>query len=529
MDFKKSRRNRKLDSWIIIVLLSSLALSLNFTISKVNSNIDLTPDKKFILSRETLALLNKMEDSIDIVITIKNNNDLPKIVQKLLSDLDILLLKFKQESTKHPINIYRLNLDSPKNITGSLLGYNISNENAITLYSPRGTQKTIFRFEDKQSANPYDLTQTFKSRDSHARQAIWQSELYEDWTETGRGVLEPNFFRGEQVLVEAILEVAGPKEEKKVVYFTRGHGEASPTDFDSESGFSEFRRIFEESNLNVTTLDLSLVDTVPKNAKMIVIAHPKGIFLDKEVANLRNFVLNENGSVLLCIDPVSEISVIDRPVFGLRNVLKEWGIRCHDMLVYDSNTQNYDYFSGAYYISTYPTSRPHQIIKPLMEQEFRIFGSRCRPVESIQNKESIFQSSELLYSSRDSWALSGWPNRKNPPQKNNLLDIDGPIPVVAISETKFKTKKSKIAVVGCSTIFSNQNLKRNSGNKYLGRNIVRWINENSAFLDIPPTKINQYTLSMTDKDFKKMTYLSILVPAFVVALGFFVSWLRKEL
>ena len=235
MDFKKSRRNRKLDSWITIVLLSSLALSLNFIISKVNSNIDLTPDKKFILSRETLALLNKMEDSIDIVITIKNNNDLPKIVQKMLSDLDILLLKFKQESTKHPINIYRLNLDSPKKITGSLLGYNISNENAITLYSPRGTQKTIFRFEDKQSANPYDLTQTFKSRDSHARQAIWQSELYEDWTETGRGVLEPTFFRGEQVLVEAILEVAGPKEEKKVVYFTRGHGEASPTDFDSES------------------------------------------------------------------------------------------------------------------------------------------------------------------------------------------------------------------------------------------------------------------------------------------------------
>ena len=133
MDFKKSRRNRKLDSWITIVLLSSLALSLNFIISKVNSNIDLTPDKKFILSRETLALLNKMEDSIDIVITIKNNNDLPKIVQKLLSDLDILLQKFKQESTKYPINIYRLNLDSPKNIKGSLLGYNISNENAITL------------------------------------------------------------------------------------------------------------------------------------------------------------------------------------------------------------------------------------------------------------------------------------------------------------------------------------------------------------------------------------------------------------
>ena len=96
----------------------------------------------------------------------------------------------------------------------------------------------------------------------------------------------------------------------------------------------------------------------------------------------------------------------------MRNILREWGLRCHDMLIHDPNIQNYDYFSGSYYLSTYPTARPHQIIKPLMEQEYSIFGDRCRPVESILNKDSKFRSSELLYSSRESWALSGWTNRK---------------------------------------------------------------------------------------------------------------------
>ena len=203
------------------------------------------------------------------------------------------------------------------------------------------------------------------------------------------------------------------------------------------------RSLLENANLKVSSLDLSTTEKIPDNAKIIIIAGPKGTFQEKEISLIRDFVNLDQGRLLVALDPVEEISMIDKPAFGLRRIFKEWGIRCHDMLVYDSNTQNYDYFSGAYYISTYPTSRPHQIIKPLMEQEFRIFGSRCRPVESIQNKGSIFQSSELLYSSRDSWALSGWPNRKNPPQKNNLLDIDGPIPVIAISETKFKAKKVK--------------------------------------------------------------------------------------
>ena len=172
------------------------------------------------------------------------------------------------------------------------------------------------------------------------------------------------------------------------------------------------------------------------------------------------------------------------------------------MLVYDSNIENYDYFSGSYYLSTYPSSNHHQIIKPLMEKEYRIFADRCRPVEIASEKNPNFRSQELIFSSRNSLALSGWVNRKIPPQKNELLDIEGPVPVVSVSQSLTSSNKSKIVVVGCSSVFANKNLKRNSGNKSLCRNIIRWINDDKDFLNLPPTEVNQYTIAMNKSDLK---------------------------
>ena len=56
--------------------------------------VDLTPDSKYSLSKESLALLDKMQNPIDIVITLKDENRLPKIIQKLLHDLNLLLDSF---------------------------------------------------------------------------------------------------------------------------------------------------------------------------------------------------------------------------------------------------------------------------------------------------------------------------------------------------------------------------------------------------------------------------------------------------
>ena len=74
-----------------------------------------------------------------------------------------------------------------------------------------------------------------------------------------------------------------------------------------------------------------------------------------------------------------------------------------------------------------------------------IHSDRCRPVETTNSdNNSISDSYELIFSSKEALALSGWTQRKKPPKKNELLDLEGNIPIIAISEKGNKTHNIRI-------------------------------------------------------------------------------------
>ena len=102
MDFKHAKRNRKLDRWVVVSLLFTFSMGLNFLISQINAQIDLSPDKKFSLSRESLALLNRMEQPVDLIITISDNAGMPKIIQRFMHDLDLLMDSLERADTLNP-------------------------------------------------------------------------------------------------------------------------------------------------------------------------------------------------------------------------------------------------------------------------------------------------------------------------------------------------------------------------------------------------------------------------------------------
>ena len=172
------------------------------------------------------------------------------------------------------------------------------------------------------------------------------------------GILEPGKFRGEETLLRSILELSVHSNNQKVIYFTRGHGESSPEDLDPKDGNSVLRSLIEDRSIKVSTLDIGTVQRMPDDAIGLIICGPKSIFLDKEVAMIRNFLNQRKGNLLLALDPIDEVSLTDRPALGLRPLLKEWGLRCHDMLVYDPNRQNFDLFSGSYFLRTYQRKPP---------------------------------------------------------------------------------------------------------------------------------------------------------------------------
>ena len=111
MDFRHSTRNNRLEHWIIVILISSLCLGLNFYF-EVNWQFDLSKETKYSLSKESIALLNKLEEPVEIV-TIKQDNDLPKITQKFLNDVKLLLSAFENAPTSKQIRTTYLDVESP--------------------------------------------------------------------------------------------------------------------------------------------------------------------------------------------------------------------------------------------------------------------------------------------------------------------------------------------------------------------------------------------------------------------------------
>ena len=81
--------------------------------------------------------------------------------------------------------------------------------------------------------------------------------------------------------------------------------------------------------------------------------------------------------------------MLDRPAFGLRPLLKEWGIRCHDMMIHDPTERILTSFSGSYSLRTYSKDQSHPVVKQLMAQEMSIQTDQSRPVEIERKQDGI--------------------------------------------------------------------------------------------------------------------------------------------
>ena len=520
------------------MLLTSLALGLNQLASRVDLNIDLTKDDKYSLSQETLAWLGKLEKPADIIITIRESNNQPKIIQRLLLDLDLLLDAYERAPSSFPIRIHRVDVNARKAQKTLIEKYNLSEPNLI-LVATQGDENVeraiLFRFDDQPATDTSDPKEAFRSRESKARDAVFDSGLYDEWAENNRNVPEPTKFRGEEVILRALLGVTRDRKGPNVIYFTRGHGEGSPSDANRDHGFSEMQKFLESRNLEVSSLAPDPNARIPEDAALVVVTSPQVPFRAQEVARLRTFLSERQGSLMLLIDPIVDLSIDSPPAFGFRPLLKEWGLRCHDMLVHDPDISKFDVFSGDYSLRTYSRDEGHPVVESLMQHGLPIYAGKCRPVERENAPPEQIEATELIYSSRTSWGISDWRSPKSPEVRNDLLDIPGPVSVASLSEKKLrprhevKIKGGKVAVMGSSQIFANRILRSNAGNRNLLRNLIHWFLDENDMLDIPPKEIINYSMKMNEQQFRELLYSTAYIPSIVALLGLFVYWLRKDI
>ena len=89
--------------------------------------------------------------------------------------------------------------------------------------------------------------------------------------------MEPTKFRGEATIMKAILELTS-KPDLKGLPISKGMAKKVQRMLVLKKVTRNSEPCSKNRNLDVSTIDLSLMNTLPEDAKFVIIADPKGTF-----------------------------------------------------------------------------------------------------------------------------------------------------------------------------------------------------------------------------------------------------------
>lgn len=106
----------------------------------------------------------------------------------------------------------------------------------------------------------------------------------------------------EQDVTNALLTLT--REKKPVLYFLQGHGELDPEDFDLRKGLSSIKQALESENYQVSRLFLQASGgKIPDNASALIIAGPETPLTAPERQAIQEYLSKRSGRVLLSLKP----------------------------------------------------------------------------------------------------------------------------------------------------------------------------------------------------------------------------------
>jgi len=214
----------------------------NYLTSKHHYRHDVTENKKFSLSDQTLKILNGLQEPVKITCFFEEANEKLREVKSLLKEYQYISdqVDFKFiDPVSRPDMVER---------------FGITREGTIVF---------------EQAGNREETNGTGKI----------------DFTST-------------------LLKLRGQRDQK-IVYFTEGHNEINLDSTDETTGVNKFKEALENQNYEVKKLALPALEVIPDDAAAIVIAGPKVDFLPGEIDLLTRY-LDKEGRILILIDPPTQ-------------------------------------------------------------------------------------------------------------------------------------------------------------------------------------------------------------------------------
>lgn len=486
-DFQVTRRLRVFNRITQIGLSIILILGLNFLASKHYKRYDLTKDKRYSLSAESKAYLEKLEAPINIFVTIANDSESAEL-NRIRNDLGKLLAEYEVQSMRSGEPFIRIEyvdtLRQRKRTQELVQKYNIEKENVIVVATE-------------------DQTRT-----------IELPELYE--AEEGKW----HSFRGENSITSAIIEVSS--EEMPVLYFTLGHGEMRINEVDPLRGLSLAQSFLQERGFTLKELDLTRVNSVPEDAGLVFALAPQAAFSAEETEKLRRYMSDRNGRMILTLEPGRK--------HGLEDLLFDWGILVEDHVAVDVDP-NYRSQEGDLIIRHFSE---HPISKLLFDYGATAFFGQSRPIriDPASTADDNLALRYIIGTSQKSWAERDY-RTESPITFTPERDLSGPLSLAVASNRSTRSGLGLSISGGRLICYGNSDFLANNrfqayGNYTLFINSVNWALDRNAYLNIPTQPLDSFQLIMSQSDLKRMLLYFSMMPLAIGLLGILIYILRRR-
>lgn len=298
----------------------------------------------------------------------------------------------------------------------------------------------------------------------------------------------------EQNLTNALVKVL--REEKRVMYFLTGHGEAD-LDSTERDGLSQLKQDLTELDYEVKPLLLLREKEVPKDAAVVIIPGPQKDLLPTELEALEAYV-KRGGKLLALIDPFTQP--------GLTDLLTKYGLRLGHNVIVDRLSRA---FGGDYLLPVVTQYENHPIVNDFNIASFFPFAQTVDAVDtSGVSVQVLARTSSGSWAETDKAALD-----RGEASFDQEKDRQGPVPIGAVATLEVQSdvpgprsegsdsdktgdRKGGIVAYGTSAFIKNTYLNL-SGNRDLFLNSLSWLAEEEELIAIRPREAKFTPLVLT--------------------------------
>ncbi len=489
-NFRSERKIRFVHALLQVLLAATLLFFINYLAATHFSRFDLTKEKRFSLTPETLAHLERLEGVVQIYLT-STKEAQEEDIRVIFEDLKNLIREYEYASRR--ISEGQIEVEH------------------IDVYRDRTRARELTSRFGPLPENVVLVTH------GNQRRKVFLDEIFV--IEKGK----VSGFRGEQVITSAILEVTSDQDAR--VYFSAGHGEMRIDSAHPVRGMSALEQMLNQRGIQTETIDLTTVSSLPEDARLVVVAGPTARFREAEVQKLRRFLRDRDGGLIILLEPGA--------VNDLDPFLAEWGIVADDMLLVDPGP-DFQRGTGDLIVRRFAE---HPITSIFPELQVSLLTGLPRPIqideERIRDPEGL-QLTTLMTSSDSSWGDAGY-REGDRAVFDEDRDLAGPLGI-AVAGRRFidgiagltlpNARGGRIIVVG-SADFASNNHFHSYGNQFFMLNAVNWGMDRRASLNIPPRSVQQNMIVLSETSLRRILLWTLAPAGFFLLAGGFVYLIRR--